>query len=730
MTALTKLSVEAWQASVPVPLREKRRWAGWLGTKRPRVLSTGRNAKTDNPATWGTFDEACAWYAKYERRPDAGVGFVTGDDVGALDFDDAREPATGEALEWAAADVRAASTVSYTEVSPSGKGFRALLCGGDGMVEFKPGKAPSFKPHQFVTVTGWRISETSDLAPAPERLQHHFARGAAPKPAPARREGEPDTARVKSALDAIDPDTGHDEWLRIGMALHAGFQGDAEGFLLWDEWSAAGGKYQKGEPAQRWGSFKSEKGVTLGTLFHIAKAHGWQPGPTPEEDFGGSAEGGGIAGFAVLDDINQEFFIIEEGGRHFVACEFDDPAWGRRALKRFKLAEFKTRYLGKTVRSHDGKEIPLATSWLAWKHRREYLGGVVFDPSGRERPGVFNLWRGWPIEPRPGDWSIVREHFREVICSGNEAHFAYVMGWLRRLVQQPDRPGEVVLALRSKEEGAGKGLACTAVRRMFGQHALAVERTRSLTGQFNAHLRDLVVLVANEAVFAGDHSSGAVLRSLICDPTMQIEQKGVDPFEVRNFLHILMTTNEDWAVPVSLKDRRFAIFDVSPRRVGDRAYFEKLGNAVDDDAVIGAMLHDLLAEPLGAFQVRDIPVTAARVEQMVHSLQGAEAWLRDVLARGELGSGADWQEWVSTATLISSHEEWARSARFRHLVPGVVLGKFLRRFFRACRPRDQGESGLRRPGFQLGGLSEARARFCEVLGFPADLFGADDEVDP
>ena len=44
--------------------------------------------------------------------------------------------------------------------------------------------------------------------------------------------GTHDTARIRSALDAIDPDIGHDEWVRIGMALHAGYHGGAEGLAI------------------------------------------------------------------------------------------------------------------------------------------------------------------------------------------------------------------------------------------------------------------------------------------------------------------------------------------------------------------------------------------------------------------------------------------------------------------------------------------------------------------
>lgn len=42
--------------------------------------------------------------------------------------------------------------------------------------------------------------------------------------------------------------------------------------------------------------------------------------------------------------------------------------------------------------------------------RREYAG-LVFAP-GRDVPGYFNLWRGFAVEPRPGDCSKFLAHLR------------------------------------------------------------------------------------------------------------------------------------------------------------------------------------------------------------------------------------------------------------------------------------------------------------------------------
>lgn len=76
---------------------------------------------------------------------------------------------------------------------------------------------------------------------------------------------------ISDALDAIPPQIGYDEWLRVGMAIKAHY-GDG-GFMLWDGWSAGASNYP-GERAleKKWASFK-KSGVGIATLFHIAKGY-------------------------------------------------------------------------------------------------------------------------------------------------------------------------------------------------------------------------------------------------------------------------------------------------------------------------------------------------------------------------------------------------------------------------------------------------------------------------
>ncbi len=98
---------------------------------------------------------------------------------------------------------------------------------------------------------------------------------------------------IRQALDAVPADCTRDEWVSIGMALHwAGTQTDQldQALHMWNEWSATGATKYPGEREvlTQWISFKPDKAtaVKLGTLFHIAKQHGWQrPMPDASELF-------------------------------------------------------------------------------------------------------------------------------------------------------------------------------------------------------------------------------------------------------------------------------------------------------------------------------------------------------------------------------------------------------------------------------------------------------------
>ncbi|MBK9585801.1 MAG: AAA family ATPase [Alphaproteobacteria bacterium] len=88
-------------------------------------------------------------------------------------------------------------------------------------------------------------------------------------------------ADIQDMLSFLNPDMSYDDWLKVGMAIHA------EGYdsSLWEAWSKRGSKYSTGECQNKWNSFNGAAGVSLGTLVHMAQNYGWRPAQPFTESF-------------------------------------------------------------------------------------------------------------------------------------------------------------------------------------------------------------------------------------------------------------------------------------------------------------------------------------------------------------------------------------------------------------------------------------------------------------
>ena len=74
-----------------------------------------------------------------------------------------------------------------------------------------------------------------------------------------------------ACMSADDRDT----WVRLGMSLHAEFDG-ADGFAVFDTWSQTAENYDPKHARDVWKSFKPGP-VKIGTLIDEAKRHGYTP---------------------------------------------------------------------------------------------------------------------------------------------------------------------------------------------------------------------------------------------------------------------------------------------------------------------------------------------------------------------------------------------------------------------------------------------------------------------
>ncbi|MDN7906226.1 DUF927 domain-containing protein [Burkholderia diffusa] len=81
--------------------------------------------------------------------------------------------------------------------------------------------------------------------------------------------------RIEAALSVVPADVDRDTWVRIAMALKSGLGDD--GFDLFDSWSRGGQSYVETDARDTWRSLKVSGGITIATLFAVAKRYGFDP---------------------------------------------------------------------------------------------------------------------------------------------------------------------------------------------------------------------------------------------------------------------------------------------------------------------------------------------------------------------------------------------------------------------------------------------------------------------
>jgi hypothetical protein len=299
---------------------------------------------------------------------------------------------------------------------------------------------------------------------------------------------------------------------------------------------------------------------------------------------------------------------------------------------------FRTSYDNRKVQLGEGDEsklIPMATYWLKSAERRTYGKVGLWAPPKEAQPGDYNLWKGFAIEPIQGEWSLMQDHILQIIAAGDEELAKYILKWIAWMFQNPGIPAEAAIAMRGIE-GCGKGTLGNALKTIMGAHAVHVTSPEHFVmGRFNAHMAQCIFFFADECHWAGERVHEGKLKALITEPTIRVEPKGIDSYEIDNALHVLISSNNDWVIPAGTGARRFVVADVAPIKAGNFEYFAALRKELNSGG-LQAMLYDLLNIDLGDWHPREIVSSKGLNTQKEFTLDTLSMWTLYIAESGHL----------------------------------------------------------------------------------------------
>lgn len=378
-----------------------------------------------------------------------------------------------------------------------------------------------------------------------------------------------------------------------------------------------------------------------------------------------------------------------------------------------------------------GKTNPVV-EWTYSEGREDYAG-LEFAPDGG-RPGYFNLFRGWPVEPDPrgeAGCSLVLSHLRDVICGGDESLFEYVEQWFANLVQLPSEKPGTALAMFSAP-GAGKGAVIRYLSPILGRYMVELNGSDQLLGRFNDVFVGRLLIFGDEVVWAKDRRSADKLKAYITEPRIAVEPKGLPVIKVANFARIVTATNHEEAAPIELHDRRYVPLRLPGERIGDFAYWRAL-TAECNSGGAGCLLHYLQHLPINR-ELRETPKTSTLAEQTLLGLDSVGEFWRFCLMRREHaleeGTGNNrsvrymWRfgGLIRPALLWEFYLDFARKTGDRYPASLDGFARRLRRYVqlhhREARTAERTALGSdsRMMVYELPPLDEARRQFERAVG--------------
>lgn len=481
-----------------------------------------------------------------------------------------------------------------------------------------------------------------------------------------------DLNELQSIMEAISIEkfaSNYDDWLKVGFALNNITDGSSIGKTYWEDFSKAYDRIADGSSKRdieyKWKNFKdcsdnqeNKVGMTfLRSLY--AKTQDTKKKKTLKEIFYNELKNGGEYDSArneMLKSINQRLIYVRETGEFIHlstkltikedGSKMETPCW---YLKKkmttaddFIKEDFVYSY---EVPDKDGEtktikiDIKPFQFWMKWGGRRE-VRAIGFDPTDKENPDIFNVWKGYDIseeiaekfdeeEARP-----ILDHILSCWCNGDGEAFEYVLNYFAWILQFPHKKSGVVLCLRSKQ-GGGKGVIISKLGEIIGDnHFCQNSNANYLFGDFNGQLEGKILVNLDEAFWGGDKKMEGQMKNKITEKNQTINKKNKEAYMISCYANYIISTNNDWFAGTTEDDRRYYCLELDNKYSGrmtkeKEEYFNPIVKAP-----AGAFAKILYNRDLKYFNPRIFKKTPLLQEQVERNWNPVKVWWNKVLQEG------------------------------------------------------------------------------------------------
>lgn len=618
-------------------LKELNQWVCWSKSKErgkiPINPREGNGAQSNNPDTWGSYDEVMQYWRKHPNKI-SGIGFVfTKDDpYFGVDIDKCIDE-NGE-FDEKSRDITDRLGHTYVEYSPSGNGLHIIGRGRlPSWCKNAKCQVEAYERGRYFTMTFNHVPACSEeIVDAGDALY----------------------AMCEIYLRDDEEQSNGDASDQMGGQMPVLQHGNRDNGLT----SLARSLYRRG--VSKWEAYSVVEAVARNCI---------PPFDRPREKVDSVWKSEATHPREVIEWMNRNYGVVKTGGDVLIASMPEEKGEPVHFLKKSALVDFLAN---QKVRIEDGNGNRRTEEWVKYWMRhpeRKTFRKLCFRPEQDVPEGYLNLWVGFGIDPAESSEKCegFLKHLWKNIAQENEEYYEYLMEWFTSVIRYPNTGPQTVPVFRG-EQGTGKGIIGHYLQRIFGNHYMTASQPTHFAGRFNEHLWDKVIVFADEAVWGGDKQAESELKHLITEPTRTVEPKGRTAFDVENKVHMIIASNADWIVPVGETDRRFGIFDIAKQRDKDEAALNQIWDELDTGGPEALLFHLKYERPEPKdIRVSKIPQTKAKQEQKIRGLGTIERIWIDWILSGAQGHRGTWKRIMQKNTLYDDFVDAAKQQKARYI---------------------------------------------------------------
>ena len=320
-----------------------------------------------------------------------------------------------------------------------------------------------------------------------------------------------------------------------------------------------------------------------------------------------------------------------------------------------------------------GNGVSFINKWLGINPSiKRYRDIDVFPDKENCPKDIYNMWRPFayekytePYERDQEGLDFILKHF--AILTNNESSVTeYFINWTAQMIQYPAVKTNTPVMIG--EEGTGKSTYFKMMGVLLGGDKIFETSRPSIDvwGQFNESLQNAFLVNLDELSKKETEGADGFLKTLITEPTLNINIKGTTKFKIKSFHRVAISSNNYNPLDTKKGDRRKWFIKCSSEKKGDKEYFKRFYSYLKSVNTMRTLydyfksIPDMdgfsdIAMPLTEFQqnIQESNRTSEDqwLEHFIHSYTGDEAVLQmtndEVYAKYSIYCNASGMQYVS-----------------------------------------------------------------------------------